>query len=99
MHVDDVSADGNVHGEWNPESMRGNRKTERRMRRILTREVCTDRLAQTLPCLVTATDHVVQDASGLFSHAEPARAQRFVNVLGRRAGKRDLVIVDDPRAV
>ena len=56
-----------------------------------------DRLADARARRDAVVDRRVQQPAGLLGHAEPAGAERLVDVLRRRAAERDLEVVNDAR--
>ena len=88
MHVDDVGADRHVHRDRNAEARRPRRA--RSTARAAAARSCRKRATacpMPEPAADAVVDRAVQQAAGFVGHAERARAERLVDVLGGRAGR------------
>ena len=101
MHVRNVRADGEMHGDRDASLVSRGKDTGFGM------FGCDDAAVQELTrCLAVANSNtlrqlgdIVEILAGFLGHAELAFAERRLNVLGSIPGKRNLEIVDQPRAV
>ena len=100
MHVDDVRADADVHGDGHTEPARRAEQADAAEWRLA---VLRGTRRPTAPRPQTArravANRVVEAAAGLVGHAELPWPERAVDVLGGRARERDLEIVNQARAV
>ena len=98
VHVDDVGADGDVHGDRHAEARAGGEDAERAVRQPGVEDGLADRGAE--PARRRgARDGLVEEAPGLLGHAEAAGGQRGGDILRGRAVIGELEVVDDAGAV
>ena len=82
--MDDVGADRDVNRHRHAEPRRGcQHAAERACCGSLRRKESAHRLAETETCADAVRNRAVQQPSGFFGHPEPARTERFVDILRR----------------
>src|SRR5258706_13214726 len=99
MHVNDVGSDRYVYGDRNPEPRGRRRDAVARELRLFAGKEAGYRLADPEAGGDAVVDRGIEQPAGFLRHAEAARAERFVDVLGGRADERDLEVVNNRRAV
>jgi hypothetical protein len=99
VEVRDVRADGDVRGEGHTRLVRRAEQRQLRVLRVRRDERASQRFAHAYVVARRLSRRAVQKFPRLVGRAERARAERRVNVLGRRADERNLCVVHEHRAV
>ena len=99
MHVDNVGAEGHVHGQRHIESGAGRSDAEAFVLRVAVVQVMRYRLAEAQAPRHAVVDGTIEQAAGFLRHAELSHRQLRLDVLGGRTGKRHFEIMNDARAV
>jgi hypothetical protein len=99
VHVDDVGADGHVHGRGKAEAPRRRQQADRQVLGPLLHQVASHGGAEAETVGIAGHDRVVDLLARLARHAEGAGPEPRGDVLGGLARPRELEVVHDARAV
>ncbi len=99
MHVDDVGADPDMHGDRQSEPGRRREQAQFPVRGLAVVQPSANGLTDAKALAHPLVDRGVQKPPGLVGHSEESRSECFVHLFRGAARQRQLEVVNDDSAV